>query len=92
MRKIGEMQLKIGQVPISDIEMGLHSRDEIPPLLLGLQAIDSNRKFDDIVKNPIYCVAAVFCSFGILYVWPLSQKTTTPCDLNFSIWNFYDAV
>jgi hypothetical protein len=43
--------------------------------------------FDDIVKNPIYCVAAFFCSFDIPYVWSLSQKTTTPC-----ISNFYDAV
>ncbi|VEN73006.1 hypothetical protein EPICR_100052 [Candidatus Desulfarcum epimagneticum] len=47
MRKITEMQLKIDQVPISDIEIDLHSRDKIPQLLLGLQAIDSNRKLRD---------------------------------------------
>jgi hypothetical protein len=47
MRKITEMQLKMGQVPISDIEIDLHSRDEIPQLLLGLRAIDSNRKLRD---------------------------------------------
>ncbi|VEN73197.1 transposase [Candidatus Desulfarcum epimagneticum] len=47
MRKITEMQLKIGQVPISDIKIDLLSRDEIPQLLMGLQAIDSNRKLRD---------------------------------------------
>jgi hypothetical protein len=44
MRKITENQLKIGQTPISKIEIDLKSRDEIPQLLLGLQFIDSNKK------------------------------------------------
>jgi len=39
MRKIIEKQLKFGQVDISRIEIDLNSRDEIPQLLLGLQAI-----------------------------------------------------
>lgn len=43
MRKIIENQLKIGQVDISEIELDLHSRDEIPQLLLGLQAIYKDR-------------------------------------------------
>ena len=43
MRKIIENQLKIGQVDISKIELDLRSRDEIPQLLLGLQAIYSDR-------------------------------------------------
>jgi len=42
MRKVMEMQLKIGQVNISEIKIDLSCRDEIPQLLLGLQAIDSN--------------------------------------------------
>lgn len=42
MRKVTEMQMKIGQTPISKIEIDLQSRDEIPQLLLGLQFIDSN--------------------------------------------------
>jgi len=42
MRKIIEKQLKIGQVDIGNIEIDLKSRDEIPQLLLGLQAIYSN--------------------------------------------------
>ncbi len=29
---------------------------------------------DGVVKNPIYCVVEHFCSLGIPYVWPLSQK------------------
>ena len=49
MRKITEMQLKIGQVPISKIEIDLDSRDEIPQLLLGLQSIDANQKLRDAV-------------------------------------------
>ncbi|BBO81308.1 DDE transposase [Desulfosarcina ovata subsp. sediminis] len=43
MRKIIENQLKIGQVDISKIELDLRSRDEIPQLLLGLQAIYKDR-------------------------------------------------
>jgi len=44
MRKIIENQLKIGQVDIANIELDLRSRDEIPQLLLGLQAIYKNRQ------------------------------------------------
>jgi hypothetical protein len=44
MRKIIEKQLKIGQVDISNIELDPRSRDEIPQLLAGLQAIYTNRK------------------------------------------------
>ncbi len=43
MRKIIENQLKIGQVDISNIELDLRARDEIPQLLLGLQAIYKDR-------------------------------------------------
>ncbi|MCR4336192.1 MAG: ISNCY family transposase [Candidatus Omnitrophica bacterium] len=43
MRKVMEMQLKIGQVDISKIEIDLQSRDEIPELLLGLKFIYQNR-------------------------------------------------
>lgn len=43
MRKIIENQLKIGQVDIARIELDLRSRDEIPQLLLGLQAIYTDR-------------------------------------------------
>lgn len=44
MRKVIDNQLKIGQTPISSIEIDLTCRDEITQLLLGLQAIYSNRK------------------------------------------------
>ncbi len=43
MRKITERQLKFGQTPISKIEIDIKSRDEIPQLLLGLQAIEGNK-------------------------------------------------
>jgi hypothetical protein len=44
MRKIIEKQLKIGQVDIPSIEIDISCRDEIPQLLLGLQAIYSDRR------------------------------------------------
>lgn len=43
MRKIIEAQLKIGQVDIDKIQIDLECRDEIPQLLLGLQAIYSDK-------------------------------------------------
>ena len=39
MRKVIEKQLKFGQVGIDRIDIDIKSRDEIPQLLLGLQAI-----------------------------------------------------
>lgn len=42
MRKIIDLQMKIGQPDIADIKFDLSSRDEIPQLLMGLQAIYSN--------------------------------------------------
>ena len=39
MRKVKEMQMKLGEVNIADIEFDLRSRDEIPQFLLGLQHI-----------------------------------------------------
>ena len=47
MRKLIENQLKIGQVDICDIPIDIQSRDEIPQLLLGLQAIYSDRQVRD---------------------------------------------
>lgn len=34
---------------------------------------------DGVAIIPIYGVVVDFCSFGILFVWPYSQKCTTPC-------------
>lgn len=44
MRKVMEKQLKLGQVDISNICIDFQCRDEIPQILLGLQAIYSNKK------------------------------------------------
>jgi transposase, IS5 family len=44
MRKIINMQMKIGEKAIADIKFDLRSRDEIPKLLRGLQAIYCDRK------------------------------------------------
>lgn len=43
MRKVIENQLKFGQVDISKIQIDIRIRDEIPQLLLGLQAIYANQ-------------------------------------------------
>ena len=39
MRKRFEMQLKLGQLPIEDVKIPSRSRDELPPVLAGLQWI-----------------------------------------------------
>jgi transposase, IS5 family len=44
MRKIIDMQMKIGEKAIADIKFDLRSRDETPKLLMGLQAIYCDRK------------------------------------------------
>ena len=36
MRKVIDIQMKVGEVAISDIEFDFRSRDEIPKLLMGL--------------------------------------------------------
>jgi len=42
MRKVIDMQMKIGEVAIGDIQFDPRSRDEIPELLKGLQSIFCN--------------------------------------------------
>ena len=46
MRKFQDEQLHFGEVPISEIKIDLKSRDDIPQILLGLQAIykDTNTR------------------------------------------------
>ena len=47
MRKLIENQLKIGQVDISNIQIDINCRDEIPQLLLGLQEIYKDKEVRD---------------------------------------------
>lgn len=47
MRKIIDIQMKIGEIAIADIKFDPRSRDEIPKLLRGLQGIYCNRKVRD---------------------------------------------
>ena len=54
MRKIIEKQLKFGQVDISKIELDPRSRDEIPQLLAGLQAIYTDRQ----TRNNVFAILA----------------------------------
>ena len=42
MRKVQNQQLELGATPIANIVIDLKSRDDIPPLLLGLQYIHTN--------------------------------------------------
>ncbi|MFT5727019.1 MAG: hypothetical protein ACI8PB_001151 [Desulforhopalus sp.] len=39
MRQVKYPQLRVGETPIAEIKINLKSRDDIPPLLLGLQHI-----------------------------------------------------
>ncbi len=39
MRQAKYPQLRVGETPIAEIKINLKSRDDIPPLLLGLQYI-----------------------------------------------------
>ena len=47
MRKVIDMQMKIGELTIQDIEFDPHSRDEIPELLMGLQRIYCDQEVRD---------------------------------------------
>ena len=49
MRKIIDMQMKIGETAIANIKFDPKSRDEIPKLLRGLQAIYCNREIRETV-------------------------------------------
>lgn len=49
MRKIIDMQMKIGETAIASIKFDPKSRDEIPKLLRGLQAIYCNREVRNLV-------------------------------------------
>jgi len=44
MRKIIEFQLQFDQISIPDIKINLQSRDEIPKILIGLQALFCDRE------------------------------------------------
>lgn len=44
MRKVMDMQMKFGEIPIEKIEFDLKSRDEIPKVLIGLKRLYCNRK------------------------------------------------
>lgn len=57
MRKVIEKQLKIDQVDISKIQIDINCRDEIPQLLLRLQAIYSDRRLRGKVPKSLYLVA-----------------------------------
>ena len=50
MRKVIENQLKIGQVDISNIQIDINCRDEIPQLLMGLKVIYSDRN----LRNEVF--------------------------------------
>ena len=42
MRKVIDLRRPLGSVPIEDIELDVKSRDDIPAILIGLQAIYRN--------------------------------------------------
>ena len=52
MRKIMDPQMKIGEIGIPSIKFNIHSRDEIPKLLRGLQSIYDDR----VVREEVFDV------------------------------------
>ncbi len=55
MRKVIQEQMRFGEVAIGDIKFDIRSRDEIPKLLMGLQAIycnlDARRQVFEVLVN-----------------------------------------
>jgi len=49
MRKTFDPQLKLGQVDINDILIDLNDRDDLPQLMIGLQAINMNHDIRDAI-------------------------------------------
>jgi hypothetical protein len=49
MRYTKKPQMKLGEIAISEIKINLKSRDDIPPLLLGLQHIYTNSALREVV-------------------------------------------
>ncbi len=47
MRRVENPQLKLGELPIAAIKFDLKSRDDVPPLLMGLQYIYTNPELRD---------------------------------------------
>ena len=43
MRKVIDPRRPLGSVPIEDIKLNVKSRDDIPAILIGLQAIYKNK-------------------------------------------------
>ncbi len=57
MRLVINPQFKLGEIPIKNVKIDLNSRDDIPPLLLGLQYIyttpELNEKVFSILEQKI---------------------------------------
>ena len=47
MRNVIELRRRLGSVPIGDIELDAKSRDDIPAVLIGLQAVRGNGETRD---------------------------------------------
>jgi len=61
MRKARELQMKLGEVNIAEIEFDLRSRDEIPQLLMGLQYIWCNSE----VRQKVFEILGKIVPTGI---------------------------
>ena len=49
MRQIQPKQLQLGEVDISSIQLDIHSRDDVPQILLGLQHLYTDKKARDLI-------------------------------------------
>ena len=60
MRQTHNPQLKFGETTISEINIDITTRDDIPPLLLGLQYIYSNTK----IREQVFSIHGKFVLTG----------------------------
>lgn len=61
MRQVKNPQLKLGELAIANIKVDLKSRDDIPPLILGLQYIYTNLE----LRNQVFSILEEVLSPGV---------------------------
>ncbi len=89
MRKVIDLQLKIGQRDIQDIEIDLDCRDEIPQVLLGLQHIYSDKK----LRKRVFAILSTIVPTNVdakngrpgMDLWKILVLGTLRLDCN---WNY----
>ena len=81
MRQRFERQLDLGQIPIEEVPIPPKSRDELPPVLRGLQWIFQTPEVNEQMKTKNYSIVCVAVSLvvvlTILFVPGVSEAIET---------------